>query len=43
VRKTLDEGLKLEAGLFGKICETGDMKEGVKAFLEKRQPKFSDQ
>ncbi|MBI4550559.1 MAG: enoyl-CoA hydratase/isomerase family protein, partial [Candidatus Omnitrophica bacterium] len=39
---SLDEALKLEAKLFGKVCETEDKKEGVKAFLEKRQPKFQD-
>jgi len=38
----LTEALKLEARLFGKICETEDCKEGVRAFLEKRQPKFTD-
>ncbi len=36
----LPSGLTLEAELFGKICETEDKKEGVKAFLEKRQAKF---
>jgi enoyl-CoA hydratase/carnithine racemase len=39
---SLGEALKLEAKLFGKVCETEDKKEGVKAFLEKRQPKFQD-
>lgn len=39
----LEDALKLEARLFGKVCETNDKKEGVKAFLEKRQPKFQDQ
>lgn len=41
-QKNLDEGLKLEAELFGKVCETQDKKEGVRAFLEKRQAKFQD-
>lgn len=40
--KSLEEGLALEAKLFGKIAETEDMREGVRAFLEKRQPKFQD-
>lgn len=39
----LSTGLTLEAELFGKICETADKKEGIQAFLEKRQPKFQDQ
>ena len=37
---TLREGLKLEAKLFGELFETFDMREGVKAFLEKRAPHF---
>jgi enoyl-CoA hydratase len=36
----LDEGLLLEATLFGLMCATEDMKEGMKAFLEKRPAKF---
>lgn len=39
----LAEGLSREAELFGDLCETADKKEGTAAFLEKRQPKFSDQ
>lgn len=38
----LSSGLKREAELFGQICETADMKEGLSAFVEKRQPKFQD-
>lgn len=41
--KSLTEGLALESKLFGKICQTQDMQEGLKAFIEKRQPKFQDQ
>ena len=40
--KGLQEGLGLEAALFGEVCESQDMKEGVRAFLEKRQPKFQN-
>ena len=39
---SFEEGLKEEARAFGKICETEDMKEGVTAFLEKRQPQFKN-
>jgi len=38
--KTLDEGLLLEADLFGKACSTKDSKEGTSAFLEKRRANF---
>jgi len=37
---TLDEGLLLEADLFGKACLTKDSKEGTLAFLEKRKADF---
>jgi enoyl-CoA hydratase len=36
----LAEAQYLEATLFGLICATDDMKEGTKAFLDKRPPKF---
>ncbi len=38
----LDQALKLEADLFGELCDGFDMKEGLTAFIEKRQPKFQD-
>lgn len=37
---TLQEGLFLEASLFGLCCSTEDKDEGTKAFLEKRAPQF---
>jgi len=36
----LEEGLFLEATLFGLCCATADMREGTKAFLEKRAARF---
>lgn len=38
---TLDEGLQLEANLFGLCFATQDAREGISAFLEKRAPKFA--
>jgi enoyl-CoA hydratase len=35
-----EEGLFLEAALFGLCCATEDMREGTKAFLEKRAAQF---
>jgi enoyl-CoA hydratase len=37
---TQEEGLFLEATLFGLCCATADMREGTRAFLDKRPPKF---
>ena len=34
------EGLRFEAALFGLIASTEDMREGTRAFLEKRKPEF---
>ena len=38
---TLAEGLALEASLFGLCCASDDMKEGTRAFLEMRPPRFT--
>jgi enoyl-CoA hydratase len=35
------EGQVLEATLFGLCCTTTDMKEGTRAFLDKRPAKFT--
>jgi enoyl-CoA hydratase len=34
------EGYKIEAQLFGQLCDSEDQKEGARAFLEKRPPSF---
>lgn len=39
---TLEAGCDLEADEFAGLCATEDMREGVGAFLQKRQPKFQD-
>jgi enoyl-CoA hydratase len=39
-RLPLDEGLKLEAELFARLFSTEDVREGTRAFLEKRKPVF---
>ena len=36
----LEEGMELEARLFGECFETQDQKEGMRAFVEKRKPGF---
>jgi enoyl-CoA hydratase len=40
---SLDGGLALEATHFGLLAATSDMREGTKAFLEKRPPEFTAQ
>ena len=42
LERSLDEGLAEEAKAFGHVADTQDAKEGVSAFLEKRQPRFHD-
>ena len=37
---TLDAGLQIEADLFAKVFQTEDVREGVEAFINKRQPNF---
>ncbi|MGZ8422779.1 MAG: enoyl-CoA hydratase-related protein [Nitrospira sp.] len=43
VELDLRDGLALEARLFGQLCDTDDKREGLAAFLEKRQPRFTNQ
>lgn len=38
---SLEQAQKLEAGLFGLCFATEDMREGTRAFLEKRAPEFT--
>src|SRR5437867_2838160 len=40
LQTTLNEGLSMEAALFGLSCATEDMREGTRAFVEKRKPVF---
>ena len=40
-RMPIEAGFKIETELFSELFATQDQKEGVKAFLEKRKPKFS--
>jgi enoyl-CoA hydratase len=37
---TVDEGMRVEADLFGLLAATEDLAEGMRAFLEKRAPDF---
>ena len=39
-RLSFDEALKLEAELFAELFATEDVREGTRAFLEKRKPEF---
>ncbi len=38
--RSVKDALEIEAGLFGEVFKTQDKAEGVRAFLEKRAPKF---
>jgi enoyl-CoA hydratase len=38
----VDEGLVTEAEYFGQVFQTKDVKEGVEAFIQKREPNFVD-
>ena len=38
---TIDEGLAVEASQFARMVPTGDIREGVRAFIERRTPQFN--
>src|SRR5215207_5340816 len=38
---SVDDGLAMESNLFGLLAATGDMREGMQAFLEKRKAAFT--
>ncbi len=40
LQMSIAEGLRFEATLFGLVASTEDMREGTRAFLEKRKPAF---
>ncbi|HEX7177384.1 MAG TPA: enoyl-CoA hydratase-related protein, partial [Pyrinomonadaceae bacterium] len=42
-RLPLEDGLALEAELFARLFSTEDVREGTRAFLEKRKPSFRGQ
>jgi enoyl-CoA hydratase/carnithine racemase len=39
-RLPLEDGFRLEAELFARLFSTRDVREGTRAFLEKRKPSF---
>ena len=43
LNRSLEDGLLKETEAFSRVLASEDSKEGVKAFLEKRQPQFKDQ
>jgi enoyl-CoA hydratase len=39
---TIEDALLLESNLFGLLASTGDMREGMQAFLDRRPPEFGN-
>lgn len=42
LKVSLDKGLAIESKCFGRLVNTEDKKEGIEAFIAKREPKFKD-
>jgi enoyl-CoA hydratase/carnithine racemase len=38
---TIDEGLAVEASQFARMVPTEDIREGIRAFIERRTPQFN--
>ncbi|MBI4872118.1 MAG: enoyl-CoA hydratase/isomerase family protein [Candidatus Riflebacteria bacterium] len=42
IHQPRSDGMAAESKIFGRLCATEDMREGVRAFIDKRQPNFKD-
>ena len=42
MKKSLSEGIKIELDCFEQVCASEDMKEGIHAYINKRQPQYKN-
>jgi len=43
IEMDLSEAMRFDAGCFGRLCETAEVREGLRAFFEGRRAKFTDE